>query len=145
MSDDLEVLFPEGKTVTANGEQITIKPYTFGQIPKVIGAVRKLAGTMEGDTINVLEAIEKGGEDLIALVMFTTGKPREWFDSLGADEGVALVTAIFEVNKDFLEKRVKPMLPTSLFGTAEPQPGGEASPDSSSDTATAGKTSKATP
>jgi hypothetical protein len=144
MSEDLEVLFPTGKTVTANGEEITIKPYTFGQIPKVIGTVRKLSGAL-GENGDVLEAIEKGGEDLIALVMFTTGKPRDWFDSLPTDEGVALVTAIYEVNKDFFDKRVKPTLPTSLFGSAAQPEIGEASPASSSDTATDGKKSKATP
>ena len=142
--NELEVLFPDGKVVVANGESIIIKPFTFGQIPKVVGTVKKLAGVVQGDQFDVLEAIEKGGDDLIALVAFVTGKPREWFDTVPTDEGVELLKAIFEVNLDFFAKRVRPLLPTFLLPSDESSPGGEVLPEDSSATATAGKTSKAT-
>ena len=142
--NDLEVLFPDGKVVVANGESIIIKPFTFGQIPKVVGTVKKLAGVVQGDQIDVLDAIEKGGEDLLALAAFVVGKPREWFDGVPTDEGVELLKAIFEVNLDFFAKRVRPLLPTFLLPSDESNPAGEASPEDSSVMATTGKKSKAT-
>ena len=142
--NDLEVLFPDGKTVTVAGEGITVKPFTFGQIPKVVGTVKKLAGVVQGDQIDVLDAIEKGGEDLLALAAFVVGKPRAWFDAVPTDEGVELLKAIFEVNLDFFAKRVRPLLPTFLFPSDESSPDGEASQPDSSATATTGKPSKAT-
>ena len=142
--NDLEVLFPEGKTVTVAGEPITVKPFTFGQIPKVVGTVKKLAGVVQGDQIDVLDAIEKGGEDLLALAAFVVGKPREWFDEVPTDEGVELLKAIFEVNLDFFAKRVRPLLPTFLLPSDESNPAGEVLPEDSSSTATTGKKSKTT-
>ncbi len=141
----MEVLFPEGKVVVVGGESFIIKPFTFGQIPKVVGAVKKIAGMFQGEQVNVLDVIEQGGEDVLALVSMVTGKPRAWFDSVPADEGIALVTAIYEVNADFFAKKVAPLLPTFLSPKEPNSPDGEASPDDSSATDTAGKTSKATP
>lgn len=139
---DLDVLFP-GREVVVGGETITVKPLAFGQLPKaakllqpVVKALRA-SGAIggEGSVIDLfgswVDMLAAGGEELLALVGFAIGKPREWFDGLSMDDGVALVRAAVEVNGDFFGRKVLPMLtgvadgvmssePSSQPGTAEP-------------------------
>ena len=122
MSDsEIDVLFPDGKTLTIGGDEITIKPLTFGQIPKaskMIAPIVKALASAElgGQSLldlagNWVEIMAVGGEDLLSLIGWTIGKDRAWFDALGMDDGILLVKTVIEVNSDFFTKRVMPMLP----------------------------------
>ena len=148
MSNDLDMLFP-GQDVTVAGQTITVKPLTFGQLPKatkllqpVIKALRD-AGALsgEGAVIDLIgswvDTLAAGGEDLLALVGYAIGKPRDWFDLLSMDDGVAIVRAVVEVNGDFFARKVLPML-----GMLED---GAKSSASSSQPGTAAPTSTDTP
>lgn len=115
-SDDLKTLLPESLTVDAGGQTFTIGPFTFGQLPGVLKHVGALIGAINGESLDLSALSEAGGESIIALVMIATGKPREWFDALPADEGIALMQAVLEANEDFFSRRLLPRL--TLFNQA---------------------------
>lgn len=121
-----------GRDVTCKGELLRILPLYFGQYPKAIKLMKPLSSALQeanvfsmkpekvsGDlsfqiTGNWLAALpqifELGGEALLQFFAFAIGKPRDWFDTLDADEGLALAKAIFEENIDFFVRRIQPML-----------------------------------
>lgn len=129
--NDLDVLYPEGKTVIAKGEVITILPFGFGMLPTVTKKLLPLVElwteaelvsfTREGETVSfkisddiaarVLPFMEAGGEQFMDLVAYLAKKSRAWLDTVPPHEGVELVKALFEVNADYFTKKILPMLP----------------------------------
>lgn len=139
MSNEMDILFPEGKILTIGGEEITIKPLTFGQIPKASKMVAPIIKAMAkselaGDSVmdmagNWVDILAIGGDDLLNLIGWAIGKDRAWFDTLQMDEGIELVKAVIEVNSDFFTKKVM-----VLFDIPEPknlEDGATSSPSSS--------------
>ena len=124
MSDDLKVIFA-GKEVKVGDEVLKLMPMKFGQLPKALQIVQKLGALFmqhyNDKTLDepgaIIEITALGGEDLIELVAFGIGKPREWFDTIEADEGMSLVISFIEVNGDFFIKRVLPSLNKNLEST----------------------------
>lgn len=108
--DELAELLPLGETVTVKGQEIKILPFKFGQLPQVLGHIGALAVAAEGDEFNLIRAFTEGGESVIACLVIATGKPREWFDTLEMDEGVALLTAVIKTNSDLFEKKILPLI-----------------------------------
>lgn len=104
MAELVEIL-GGGESVTAAGETITVRPIKFGQLPQVLKHVGALFSSLEGDELNITRALTEGGEDVLAILAIVTGKPREWFDSLEMDEGIALLTAAVRVNSDVFQKK----------------------------------------
>ena len=139
---DLDVLYPAGKAIQAGGETIIIKPIKFGQLPqasrliapisKQVAAAFKTEGdrTVADTAALFVELLAMGGDDLLAALGFFVGKPREWFDTLDNDEGMALLNAVFEVNADFFSRRVLPLF-APVAAAAEPQTGATSSASSS--------------
>lgn len=133
MSDDLDKLLPSGREVTVGGETLTLLPFTFGQLPKAVKLLRPVteavgaAGivSLDGTAVRLaadwplkLPALmDDAGEALLQFIAFASGKPRTWFDTLGADDGIELTKAVFEANGDFFVKRIAPRL-----GMAVPTP-----------------------
>jgi hypothetical protein len=120
--DELDVLFPQKRTWTVNGEEVIIKEFTFGQLPKAIKLVKGVGGLFafyqSQGTLNTAEAImhivSEGGEDLIELLAFNLGKPREWFDGVPSDAGVEILVNFMLVNVSFFTSRVIPLLTGTL-------------------------------
>jgi hypothetical protein len=151
---DLEILYPAGKDVPVGGETLTVKPIKFGQLPqaarliapisKQIAAAFKAqdARTVADTAAIFIELMATGGDDLLVALGFFVGKPREWFDTLDNDEGLALLNAVFEVNADFFSRRVLPLFAQAT--PADPQDGAT-SLESSAQADTAEPTSTATP
>jgi hypothetical protein len=124
----LDLLYPSGKEVTVGGEKLTVREFGFGQWPKATKMMQPVVSALiarnlfsvEGDEfklskdwpIGLVAVMSDGGESVIELCAYVTGKPREFFDNVSLDEGVALTRAIFEVNADFFKKRILPMLGT---------------------------------
>lgn len=112
--EEFKVLSPEVTITLSTGESIVLKPFTFGQLPKAlakangIGALIQQAAQSGDLKSEVLGVMGEGGEDLIELVSMGVGKDREWFNTLGADDGVYLTTEFLAVNFDFFTKRVLP-------------------------------------
>ena len=116
-NEELKVLFPNVDIVLSTGETVTLKPFNFGQIPRVvelatplISVVQDLASDQNTNHEAIaIRLITIGGEDLIKILMFGLKKPREWFDDLPTDDGVALTTQFLAVNYDFFTQRVFPV------------------------------------
>jgi hypothetical protein len=139
MSEDLKALFP-GQEVVAGGETITVSPFVFGQLPKVAKCFASIKEVIDGG--NLIEIASAGGEDLLQLLCLAAKKKREWFDTLPSDEGLNLMAAVIQVNRDFFVQRMSPVLQRltqAVSGTGAP------SSPASSAPATDGATSPATP
>lgn len=97
--------------VQAGGETITIKPFTFGQLPTVTRHIANIAAQATGGDISIPALVATGGEDILAILCVATGKSREWFDTLEDHaEGIALITAVVEANKERFAKNLLPAL-----------------------------------
>ena len=120
MSDsqaELNVLFPQGKTITIGGEEVTITPFTFGQLPQVMKVMKGLAETAKGKKLDAslaLDVFSEAGDDIIILMAKCIGKDIMFITSLQQDEGIALMLAFLEVNADFFIKKVLPMLKADM-------------------------------
>lgn len=116
--DELEILFQGPVEFTVSGELVKIRPFTFGELPKVIALLRGVGGTFAywnaSGKLNTVEGmmdiVATGGENLIQTLALNVGKPREWFDSIPADEGIALLLEFLKLNLSFFTKRVVPLL-----------------------------------
>lgn len=126
MSEEIQTLFPGKEVTLTSGEVITIKPFTFGQLPKALKIGQKL-GTLLADlykqgkfedranvSSNLMVIIGEGGEDLIELIGLGINKPRAWFDNLQGDDGITLTIAFLEVNIDFFTKKMMPQLSAAI-------------------------------
>ena len=117
MSNELTNLFPTGKEVSIQAENLTIKPFKFGELPKVFKLVTPMAAalsTLQQNRDNPATAIAgliaNGGDSILDLMVIGSHKPREWIDNLDMDEGATLLTAILEVNADFFIQKVLPVI-----------------------------------
>jgi hypothetical protein len=141
----LSVLFP-GEEVKAGGETLTIKPFMFGQFPRAMKLLRPITDAVRSAGIagfdgqqfffaqdwpmRLPQLMDEVGEPLLEFVGFAAGKPREWFDTIQADEGIALARAAFQVNASFFVQRIAP----SLGLAVQPAGGEQLSPASSEPT-----------
>ena len=122
MTDQLEVLFPTGKEITLSGRQFVIKPFTFGQLPKVLKAVKKSTKMIEEQGIStsnvnseaVLTILSESGTDLIDLLSEIMAVEKDFIEGLQVDEAIILITSFIEVNSDFFSKKVAPVLQAAL-------------------------------
>lgn len=118
--DELEVLFESRETFNINGEDISIRPFAFGELPIVISllkgvgsyfAMHQAAGTL--NTVDgMFDVIAAGGENLIQALALNVKKPRSWFDTVAPDDGVRLMEAFLLMNIGFFTNRVLPAIKT---------------------------------
>lgn len=111
---DMQTIFPE-ITVELSSGAISVKPFTFGQLPQVLKKARTVYGGVShlledgtNEAAIILEIMAAGGEDLLDLVSLSINKPRSFFDTLSMDEGVKLIGAFLEVNLSFFVQKVLP-------------------------------------
>lgn len=124
MSNELEQLFPTGKQISINDENLTIKPFKFGELPKVFKAIGPLTSILGNLLQNrdvtfpaIASLIMDGGDSIIDLMVIGSRKPRDWVDELEMDQGVEVLTAIFEVNADFFTRKVLPLVNVKMANT----------------------------
>ena len=119
---DLNTIFPGTEVTLSTGESFTLKPFKFGQLPKVLhlskgifGHISSMfsAGADLNDATLISEVLAHGGENFIQLLCLATGKPRDWFDELESVDGVQLSTAFLEVNVSFFVQKLLPELKKS--------------------------------
>lgn len=99
-------LVVEPVAVEVAGETVAITPFKFGQLPAVARHLQRIASLMNAGTVDVPTLIAEGGEDVLALAALAAGKPREWMDTITMDEGIALVAAVVQANREVLEKKL---------------------------------------
>ena len=121
MTDQLEVLFPKSIPVQVGDETVTIAPFKFGQINKVIKVATPLFGLLKSQVdltqsesevgTQVLELVlTNGGDALAEILTISTNKPLSWVEDLENDKVIELLVATVEVNKDFFIKKVLPLI-----------------------------------
>jgi uncharacterized protein (UPF0264 family) len=140
---DINTLFPI-EEATFKGETIKVEPFKFGQFPKAIKLLRPITDAVKDAGIAGMSAagfslapdwplrlpqvMDEAGEALIEFVAFAVGKPREWFDDMDGDEGIALTKLVFEVNGDFFVQRIAPRLGLAVQSAASQETGEQSSP-----------------
>jgi len=121
MSEELQQLFPTGKEISIRDENLTIKPFKFGELPKVFKAIEPLSDALtnslyagEFSITTIAKMIADGGDSVIDLMVIGSRKERGWITDLEMDEGVLLLTSIIEVNADFFTQKVLPQINQKL-------------------------------
>jgi hypothetical protein len=121
MSTEIQKIFPEVNLELA-GKEFKIVPFKFGQMPKIMKLMEKLAvpaqkAIREGtthDITTVFGLMAEGGVELIQLMAEGIKVPVEFVENLDQEDGVKLLAAFIEVNKDFFVQRVLPLIQSKL-------------------------------
>lgn len=117
---DLNVLMPQGKELTIRDANLTIKPFKFGELPKVFKAIDPISKALfdaisGGNQIEMItKIVANGGDNVIDLMVIGSKQPREWVEDLEMDEGIDVFAAILEVNASFFVQRVLPTLNSKM-------------------------------
>ena len=150
----LDVLFPEEEVLLIAGESVAVLPFMWGRYPgalklmlPAVFALRRaglISINKNGELVllddwmgligGAMQIMADSGEDLIALCGYAINKPRDWFDNIGADDGIKLLRAVLMVNANFFRNRTVQMLGLSV--TVTPTPDGLTASTSSSEQAT---------
>lgn len=149
-SDDVNVLFPQGVTLRAGGEDVTVRILVMSEIPAAAGilfqcleeAKVKPDEAREMDLPRILAAAGNGAAALLGLVC---DRPAAWVAALPAGDGLRLTRAVLEVNQDFFEELCSPAFLAPVFKVATKVLVSWKSFTTSSPPATASGTSGATP
>lgn len=106
-----------------------VRPFVFrefGQVTKRFN--RLMAALPEGEmdlrnpvylALAVSHVLGSESEAIFELVGLAIKRPVEYFDTIDLDEGIRLVTALFEVNRDFFVRRVLPMVSEQVPAVTE--------------------------
>jgi hypothetical protein len=116
--DELAILFESTKSFDVNGEQITIRPFSFGELPIVISLLKgvgsQFAYYQSKGTLNTVEGmmdvIAAGGENLIQALALNTGKDRQFFNKISPEDGVRIMQDFLMMNIGFFTQRVLPVI-----------------------------------
>lgn len=102
---ELELLFPGESYTLKGGEEIVVKPVTFGKLKVFIDAVSSLFLKLEASGIQNIEnpsswpAVYSAAQDeVIKIVMAITGKGRPWVEDLSPADGIHLFGMIIRQN-----------------------------------------------
>jgi hypothetical protein len=121
---DLEILTPTATEIVLQGETISVKQFKFMQFSKVAKIVQKMKVKLgdldvkiETDTegnksldLDYIKLVAECGDEIKDLCILVTGKDSAFIDTIEGDEGIALLTTIFEVNMDFFSQKILPMV-----------------------------------
>lgn len=117
MTNELNTLLPQGKELNIRNENLAIKPFKLGELPKVFKAIDPISKALfdslsnGGNQVEMITGlVANGGENLIDLMAIGSKKSREWVEDLELDEGIELFGAILEVNASFFVQKVLPNL-----------------------------------
>lgn len=116
MTDDAEILFPDVELTlrTAQGEEdVTVREFRFGQAARVMPIARGLladfaAVTLDDDDTTSLHALQaKHWDAFLDLLAISTGKSRDWLESLSDEAGLLLSNAFWQANTPFFVRRLR--------------------------------------
>jgi len=127
----LEKLSSIGRDLLIGQETIAIRPLKFGQLIKAIKIMAPIIRLAEGvdQEMGLERILAEAPEALVEVAILCTGKPRPWFEALESDQGVDVLGAVLEVNKDFFDQRLgeklrglrEKFLPQKLATTGTPR------------------------
>ncbi len=142
----ISTLMPEGRKVTAQGEDFTILPFRVKHLKAVLKHFQGLSISSIGADFDIAGILNGPGQDgVFEAIALATGKDRAWVDELYPHEALGLAKAVFEVNIDFFAQhgeQVMGVVQNGLAAQVEDAPlSGEKSLTSSSALDTASPTS----
>ncbi len=120
----IERIVAEGREVEKETD-VLVRPLTLLKwltATKYVGNVLQyipadgldLDGDLTKSVVYLLQAAGAAQDDLIALVGLATGKDAEFFDRIDLDDGVKIIIAVVQVNKDFFVQKVLPLVSQHL-------------------------------
>lgn len=122
MSDrKLEETVPVERELIINGEKLVIKNLKFGQYLKCKAALNRIILALSNTYIkaesvaevrkhifeleaDIFDAIGGREDEVYLLLEVSTGKSREWLESLSIKDGASLFTSVLGVNADFFRQ-----------------------------------------
>jgi hypothetical protein len=126
MSDDLQVLAPEGASVMYRGERLVITPIPVGVIPLMVSHARPVIDAVfalddvpdvddEGALFDLaLNLIENHSEAVFEAAALCVERDATWIKRGNIAEFTELAVAIFKVNHDFFVQRLGPLLARAM-------------------------------
>lgn len=121
---DLNSVFPEVHTVKVGDREVEVSPFKFRTLLKALTHVNNILGDVAYlDQYTIMTALLRGiaqhPDDVIGILKLSTGISEEkFYDDLNEVEGVNLILATWEVNKDFFSRNLGDKL-KNLFGLPE--------------------------
>lgn len=112
-------LTTETINLTLAGESFEIRPFFWTQLPKVARTLAVIKETMPsfaklndegGVDLDILALYAVHADNINELLAMAISKPVYFLSKLTQEEGVGLLLAVIQANKDELEKKVKPAL-----------------------------------
>jgi hypothetical protein len=103
-----------GRDLMIQGEELEVKPLKFKQLLATLKHLAPILALVEQldkdgvDTLTLQHLLETVPDSLVKVASLCTGKDEAWFDLLEADEGIDVLGAVLELNKDFFVQRLKP-------------------------------------
>lgn len=94
--------------ITVSDRSLTITPVTVRDLPAFLAAVEPIARELAAG--DLMGALARQAEALIAATALGAGVDRAWLDARGADELIVLAGAVIEVNAGFFVQRVIPAI-----------------------------------
>ena len=111
-ADDLDVLCPD-RDLHLQGEQITVREYSFAQglklapqLSLLTAALEQIASSDDSDDSLMEVAFAGEADAVLDLMAASCGKSRAWVEALPDDDGRALMFTWWLVNKDFFVRRL---------------------------------------
>ncbi len=105
--DDAKTFFPDGKKITIQGEEVTIKPFVLKTrmvVLKLITEILREAVEKNPDLANAdtktagIALINTAGERIIELYEIVLKKEKVWLENLTMPDELRILKAISEVN-----------------------------------------------
>lgn len=124
LADDLASVFPATKVVNVNGRDIEISPFKFRVLLKVLSHVNNLfsdSGFLDQYTLiqTLLRGVSQHPDDVIGILKLATDITDDsFYDEISSADGVNLILATWEVNKDFFSQKLGDRL-KNLFPSPE--------------------------
>lgn len=120
--EELEVLYPQNKSISIKGVDLTIQPFKFGQLQSVFKTIEPVAQIFaqlvdreQNNQIQVITSIiTNGGDNIRDFLVIGTKQSKEWVDDLEVDEAIEVLTALVEVNTGFFIQKILPKLTQTL-------------------------------
>lgn len=110
----LEKIVPTPIRIDVADERLSLTPIKTRELPAMMRAIAPILAEIQGG--DILGALAKNADSMVAAVSIGSRKPREWVDELDLDDLVAVAGAVLEVNADFFVRAVLPGLTKAVEG-----------------------------
>lgn len=108
-ASDLAKVIPEVKTVRVGTEDVPVPRIKVKQLSAVVKLIAPFIPVLRKEgKLDIPTMLMTHNDEVIAMLMAISEKPREWFDEMEIDELIDFASATVEANIDFFIQRVLP-------------------------------------